>query len=162
MDRKKGIWDQHPWIVSYVSLLPQEFGPWRPQLKDAANQTLTLIQRGRGSREVELTVIQQQRRKKRAQTVWGWIFQLQWHFLSRPPELNCGLYINHFHKVALNMLWIVLLFCCKQTRHFYAQENVSEPYSELCTCADIYLDFGCRKVQCVSVVHVSDLEQYNN
>lgn len=68
---KKGIWDRHPWIVSYVSLLPQEFGPWWPQLKDAANQTLTLIQRGRGSREMELTVIQQQRRKKRAQTVWG-------------------------------------------------------------------------------------------
>lgn len=85
--QKKGIWDQHPWIVSYVSLLPQEFGPWWPQLKDAANQTLALIQRGRGSREVELTVIQQQRRKKRAQTVWGWICHLQWHFLSRPPEL---------------------------------------------------------------------------
>lgn len=45
------------WLF-YVSLLPQKFCPWWAQLQNAANQTLALIQRGRGSREVELTVIQ--------------------------------------------------------------------------------------------------------
>lgn len=45
------------WLF-HVSLLPQKFCPWRAQLQNAANQTLALIQRGRGSGEVELTVIQ--------------------------------------------------------------------------------------------------------
>lgn len=48
----------HPFSVWQVSLLPQEFCPGRPQLQNAANQTLALVQRGRGMREVELTVIQ--------------------------------------------------------------------------------------------------------
>ena len=35
--------------------LPEELGPWRTQLQDAAHQALALIQRGRGRGEVELT-----------------------------------------------------------------------------------------------------------
>lgn len=35
--------------------LPEELGSWRTQLQDATDQALTLIQRGRSCREVELT-----------------------------------------------------------------------------------------------------------
>ncbi len=54
---ESGMWDWHPLVVLCV-ILPQKFCPWWAQLQNAANQTLTLIQWGRGSREVELTVIQ--------------------------------------------------------------------------------------------------------
>lgn len=36
-------------------ILPEELGSWRTQLQNAADQALTLIQRGRSCRKVELT-----------------------------------------------------------------------------------------------------------
>lgn len=62
----------------FVSTLPEEFCPWRAELEDSANQTLSLIKRWRGIGEVEFTVRSTKRpnaavRKKEHTQCFGWV-----------------------------------------------------------------------------------------
>lgn len=45
---------QHP-SICFKSLLPKEFGPRRPQLKDSADQAFSLIKWGRSRRQMKFT-----------------------------------------------------------------------------------------------------------
>lgn len=48
-------WDQEPADALETSVLPEEFCPRWAQLKNAADQALSLIERGRGSGQVKFT-----------------------------------------------------------------------------------------------------------
>lgn len=54
LQKKEKNGGQQP-SISFKSLLPKEFGSRRPQLKDAADQTFSLIKWGRSRWQVKFT-----------------------------------------------------------------------------------------------------------
>lgn len=65
---------QHP-SICFKSLLPKKFGPRRPQLKDSADQTFSLIKWGRSRRQVKFTeYIQSSSERKKINKLYVFFF----------------------------------------------------------------------------------------
>jgi len=83
---------QHP-SICFKSVLPKEFGPRRPQLKDSADQAFSLIKWGRSRRQMKFTeYIQSSSERKNINKLYVFFLpECQCHCLIHRVELGCTL-----------------------------------------------------------------------